>query len=454
MKTLVPASYRTLPMVALSASLLISSAAVAATWNVSTLSALKTALSSARSGDEIVVAPGTYATTTDLYMSYPGVTLRGSTGNRDDVVLKGGGFNSTNYARIVLHVNADNCTVKDLTLGDCYWHALFFENSADYAIIRNVRIYNAGEQVVKGVQYNTGGLIEQCLMEYTDVRINDNIARPDDYLGGIDLHGAINWTIRDNLIRNIIGQNGDGDSGIFLWNVSSGCTVERNVIYGCNKGISYGNPYNGSGTWAMNGGIVRNNFIYAITSTNADLGMEMCYVKDVKVYNNTIWTDSGSFFRTFQFNDTTAIPNTNLQLAYNIIRGNFNDFTSGRYTSTGDIKGNVPQPNWFWDPASGNLHLTKYATAAIDHATLLADAPSDLDVQARPIGSTPDVGADEFAAGDLNGDGHVDVVDLLTMVYTFGKSVGEPGYDPVADLSGDGTVDVLDLLIFIETWGM
>ena len=428
--------------------------AYAGTLNVSTLSALQTALSNARSGDEIVVAAGTYATSSDLYMSYPGVTLRGATGNRDDVVIKGGGFNSTNYARIVLHVNADNCTVKDLTLGDCYWHALFFENSADYAVIRNIRIYNAGEQVIKSVPSSTGGLIENCLLEYTAVRINDNVSRPNDYLGGIDLHGAINWTIRDNVVRNIIGQGGDGDSGIFLWNASAGCTVERNVVYGCNKGISYGNPST-SGTWAMNGGIVRNNFIYAMTNNNADLGMEMCFVKDVKVYNNTIWTDSGSFFRTFQFNDSTSIPNTNLQLRYNIIRGNFNDFTSGRYTSTGDITGNVAQPNWFFDPANANFHLTRLATGAIDHAVLLAaDVPQDFDKQARPIGSLPDVGADEFVAGDATGDGHVDIADLLTLAGSWGSSLGQGGYNAKVDLNGDNTVDVVDLLILADSWGL
>ncbi len=206
------------------ASLLIASAAAAATYNVASITALRTALGSARSGDEIVVAAGDYSTTTDLYMSYAGVTLRGATGNRDDVVIRGGGFNSRNTARIVLHVNADNCTVKDLTLGDCYWHALFFENSADYAVIRNVRIFNAGEQVIKGVPSNTGGLIEGCLLEYTAVRINDGQSdHPDDYLGGIDLHGANGWTIRDNIVRNIIGQGGDGDSGIFdLYKLADG----------------------------------------------------------------------------------------------------------------------------------------------------------------------------------------------------------------------------------------
>ena len=45
-------------------------------------------------------------------------------------------------------------------------------------------------------------------MENTDVRLNDGVDRPDDYLGGIDLHGAVNWTIRNNVARNIIGQGG------------------------------------------------------------------------------------------------------------------------------------------------------------------------------------------------------------------------------------------------------
>jgi hypothetical protein len=427
----------------------------ATTYTVSTAGQLQSALGSARSGDEIVVAPGTYTFGTEQNMSYSGVTLRGATGNCNDVVLKGGGFNSTNYARIVLHCYAADCVVKDLTIGDCYWHAIQVHNGADRLIIRNVRVYNAGEQVIKGVQYSRDGLMENCLLEYTDVRINDNVDRPDDYLGGIDMHGAIGWTIRDNVIRNIIGQGGDGDAGIFLWNVSSNCTTERNVIYGCNKGIAYGNPYNGSGTWAMNGGIVRNNFVYAKTNSNADLGIEMCYTKDVKVYNNTIWTDSGSFFRTFQIYATTGIPTTNLQLACNIIRGNIlSTNANGTWTSTGDITGNVPQANWFFDAANANFHLTKLATAAIDHAVLLADVPTDIDQQARPVGSLPDVGADEYVAADITGDGHVDAADLLIVAAAFGKSSGQPGYNAAADLDGSNAVDVSDLLILARSWGL
>jgi hypothetical protein len=50
--------------------------------------------------------------------------------------------------------------------------------------------------------------------------------------------------------------------------------------------------------------------------------------------------------------------------------------------------------------------------------------------------------------GDLNGDGVVDVLDLLALLDAWGPNPGHP-----ADLNGDGVVDVLDLLILLDNWG-
>jgi hypothetical protein len=55
--------------------------------------------------------------------------------------------------------------------------------------------------------------------------------------------------------------------------------------------------------------------------------------------------------------------------------------------------------------------------------------------------------------GDTNADGHVDVVDLLILVESFGKSLGDAGYSLACDLNGDGAVDLADLLIMIGDWG-
>lgn len=58
--------------------------------------------------------------------------------------------------------------------------------------------------------------------------------------------------------------------------------------------------------------------------------------------------------------------------------------------------GNVTnaESDWFVDATSGDLHLV--ATAIIDQAASLAEMTDDFDGDAWPIGSAPDVGADEY----------------------------------------------------------
>ncbi len=55
--------------------------------------------------------------------------------------------------------------------------------------------------------------------------------------------------------------------------------------------------------------------------------------------------------------------------------------------------------------------------------------------------------------GDINADGGVDVIDLLTFVDSFGATLGaDRNYDPRCDFDGDGTVDVIDLLTLVGYW--
>ena len=54
---------------------------------------------------------------------------------------------------------------------------------------------------------------------------------------------------------------------------------------------------------------------------------------------------------------------------------------------------------------------------------------------------------------DSNGDGHVDLQDLLDFMSTFGKHAGDPGYLSYFDYYGAGSVDLGDLLQFLLRFG-
>ena len=55
--------------------------------------------------------------------------------------------------------------------------------------------------------------------------------------------------------------------------------------------------------------------------------------------------------------------------------------------------------------------------------------------------------------GDVAGDGHVDVNDLLAMAQCWALHLGDRGYDPKCDFNGDGSIDVIDLLLLADNWG-
>jgi hypothetical protein len=66
------------------------------------------------------------------------------------------------------------------------------------------------------------------------------------------------------------------------------------------------------------------------------------------------------------------------------------------------------------------------------------------------------LGADNITAtisGDVNGDGVVNLADLLILAAAFGSVSGGANWNPAGDLNNDGRVDVSDLLIMAANWG-
>jgi len=48
--------------------------------------------------------------------------------------------------------------------------------------------------------------------------------------------------------------------------------------------------------------------------------------------------------------------------------------------------------------------------------------------------------------GDVNGDGNVNVLDLITIANSIGSKPGQPDWNPNADIREDETINVLDLI--------
>ena len=55
--------------------------------------------------------------------------------------------------------------------------------------------------------------------------------------------------------------------------------------------------------------------------------------------------------------------------------------------------------------------------------------------------------------GDVNGDGKVDVFDVILVARSFGSHLGQPNYNPAADLNNDTVIDIFDALIVAANFG-
>jgi hypothetical protein len=353
------------------------------TVTVSTEADLRDQAHNAAPGTTILVAAGTYNLQDAIYVVNDGITIRGATGNRDDVILDGGGMLTWSHTHVIA-IDADDVTVADLTIRNGDEHGVSVQGS-DRPKLYNLHIVDTGYQLVKVNPIgdgSEGGLLACSRLEYTTTS-------PEDYTNGISAHDAHNWTVRDNEWYRIRTPNNEPVPTILFWSASSGTVVERNLLVDCYQGIAFGNASHGSGDHT--GGVVRNNFIYA--SMPHDVVVEMVHATGWLVAHNTaILLDPASgltWGMEARFSDsqgTFAYNLTNMNILHN------RDGAQG--VSTGNVTD--AQTGWFVDAANADLHLLASATAAIDQAIALPDVSDDFDGDTRPIGSAPDVGADEY----------------------------------------------------------
>ena len=358
--------------------------------HVSTVAQLQDAVEAIASNTTIVIAPGTYALTSTLFIhgTFTNVGVRGATANRDDVVIVGRGMHAPTDEGVPFGIwvggNVAGVTIANLTIRDVFYHPIMLNAGTQAPLIHNVRLVNAGEQFLKANPDGVGGGIDNGIVEYS-VFEYETVSR-DDYTNGVDVHTGDNWIIRHNLFRNMRAPAGQlAGPAILMWNGSTNTIVDGNTFIECQREIALGLIERTPNDHA--GGVVRNNFIYRSLPGDAAI-----YVGDspgTRVLHNSILI-SGTYPNPIEF----RFPHTiGVVVANNVLDGNI----AARNGAVGVVAGNYTNAiaGFFANPAPGDLHLAPVATALVNQVIAVpAEAPLDWDGQPRPAGAA-DIGADE-----------------------------------------------------------
>lgn len=372
---------------------------------VTDVAGLKAAVEQANEGgvpSTILLADGTYMLDVPvLELACPGLILRGASGDRERVVVRGPDEGPTASAHHVFLVSADQVTVADLTMGWCRYHGVQIRGESPYNVagsrISNCRILNCNEQFIKGSSRDddpvgaTDGLIEGCWFEFTAGWAYQ------DYTGGIDIHKGVNWVVRDNRfvsIRSPAHEPSIAEHAIHFWKrcptLPQRVTIERNWIVNCDRGIGFGlgNLYGG---FQGGGSIIRNNLIANDgVGPHTDVGIGLEYADAVTVDNNTVYTPTYWAPIEYRFGGSS-----NLVFRNNLVNA---PIRNRDQAPPATLLTNVDSASadWFVDAPAGDLRLAAGATDAIDGGTPLNSFLDDVDGHPRPVLAGWDVGAHEF----------------------------------------------------------
>ena len=336
----------------------------------------------APAGSTLLIAPGTYNMSNFLHVN-SSMTLRGQSGNRDDVILDFGGMIGGQFG---VYVDAHDVTIADLTIRNATDHGVSV-NGVDRPFLYNLHIIDINDQLVKvnapDDRTSEDGVLACSRLEYTTTA-------PDNYTNGISAHNAHRWIIRDNEWVRILTNDDTPVPAVLFWSNSSDTIVERNRFIDCGRGVAFGLSNGHSG------GIVRNNFF--LFREPHDVAIEMSHATGWLVAHNTA----------LLFNPANGVT-WGMEARFNDSQGTFaNNLTNmpiwqDRDGAVSNMINNVTnaQTGWFVDANSGDFHLVASATAVIDQAVAVPQVSTDIDGTLRVVGGAPDIGADEYGVFEL-----------------------------------------------------
>jgi hypothetical protein len=379
---------------------------------VNTVAQLQSAVQNLVSNQTIVVQPGTYQITAPLYVGLAhqvtNVTIRGSTDNFNDVVIRGAGMDNNSVTYGFGFFNAQDATVANLSVGAVYYDAIDLKPDSGAARIHlyHDRLFDTGEQVIKSNLGNSAGAdnctVEYCLIEYTNGPSTLNHGGGTGYTNGISAHHVDGWQIRNNLFRNFHTPDSSANLWnpvVLMWNHSQNTLVEGNTFIDSDRAIALGLIDQASG-FDHQGGIVRNNFVYqtpGLFSASRRAGSDgQIVVYDSpgsQVYHNTVVTSGNS-----ALSIEVRWANTGVVFSNNLADAPLRARDGGLFSGGNNYL--TATTGMFLNPAAADFHVVSNAATlanVIDRGAAVAGATADFDLQVRPFGTAPDIGADEYA---------------------------------------------------------
>ena len=258
---------------------------------VASESQLQAAVAALTSNIPILIAPGVYTLKSTLYVNgtFTNVSIRGSSGNADDVVLAGPGMTNANYGNVPHGIwsggNVQGITIANLTIRDFYYHPIIFNGGTHSPRVYNVRLVNAGQQFIKANPDANGEGPDNGVVEYAVIEF-DATSR-DYYTNGVDVVAGRNWIIRHSLFRNIRAPQGQlAGAPILMWYGSSNSIAEGNTFIDCQREIAFG-LIDRAVPHDHDGGIIRNNFIYRRATVAGDVAIGVFDSPNTQVLHDT-----------------------------------------------------------------------------------------------------------------------------------------------------------------------
>ena len=372
---------------------------------VSSVKELNRAVLELRNNTTILIEPGRYQLTESIAISADNVTIRGATDNCSSVELIGPGMDNEqrNGVDHAFWIDAKNTTIANLTAGEVYLHTVQINNRAVAPRIYNVRLYNSGQQFIKANPVNFGdgvdnGIVEYSIMEYTEQpSMIDRYGSGSGYTNGVDVHAGSDWRISNNLFRNFhTPDNADHlwNAAVLMFNGARNTITENNVFINVDRAIAYG-LYDRSPDHDHRGGVIRNNMVVmephlytGQRSSIADAPIILWGSPDTRVLHNTILNNGNT-----PFSIELRFGSSNVEVANNIADAPVSHRDNLPFIDSNNLLS--AKPNWFIDPAAGNLRLQPPYNVAINKARRHNDAIFDIDSRERPV-DRANIGASEF----------------------------------------------------------